>query len=177
MRRVLSSSEKKFSLDELENAYPQEVKSIRYILECDDPETLESLSLSFTDEKGVLVDVTANRSALRVASRLEMTQRIIDDDSASDIRDGLLHVLKPAALGMLSLEEFILAVCGSHDIDVDEWRRSHRRAFQSTALVALEHRRSHENGRKGAPLTIFNGKRPRSRRRFRQTLAQMVRPL
>ena len=124
MRRVLSSSEKKFSLDELENAYPQEVKSIRYILECDDPETLESLSLSFTDEKGVLVDVTsANRARFASRKRLEMTQRIIDDDSASDIRDGLLHVLKPAALGMLSLEEFILAVCGSHDIDVDEWRR------------------------------------------------------
>ena len=124
MRRVLSSSEKKFSLDELENAYPQEVKSIRYILECDDPETLESLSLSFTDEKGVLVDVTsANRARFASRKRLEMTQRIIDDDSASDIRDGLLHVLQPAALGMLSPEEFILAVCGSHDIDVDEWRR------------------------------------------------------
>ena len=117
MRRVLSSSEKKFSLDELENAYPQEVKSIRYILECDDPETLESLSLSFTDEKGVLVDVTsANRARFASRKRLEMTQRIIDDDSASDIRDGLLHVLKPAALGMLSPEEFILAVCDSHDI-------------------------------------------------------------
>ena len=124
MRRVLSSSEKEFSLDGLENAYPQEVKSIRYVLECDDPETLETLSLSFTDEKGVLVDVTsANRARFASSKRREMTQRIIDDDSASDIRDGLLHVLQPAALGMLSPEEFILAVCGSHDIDVDEWRR------------------------------------------------------
>ena len=121
MRRVLSSAEKDFSLDELQNAYPQEVKSIRYVLECDDPETL---SLSFTDEKGVLVDVTsANRARFASSKRREMTQRIIDDDSASDIRGGLLHILQPAALGILTPEEFILAVCGSHDIDVDEWRR------------------------------------------------------
>ena len=121
MRRVLSVAEKDFSLDELQNAYPQEIKSIRYVLDCDDPETL---SLSFTDEKGVLVDVTsANRARFASSKRRELTQRIIDDDSASDIRAGLLHVLRPAALGMLSPEEFILAVCGSHDIDVDEWRR------------------------------------------------------
>jgi len=121
MRRVLSSCEQDFSLDELENAYPQEVKSIRYVLECDDP---ESLSLSFADENGVLVDVmSTNRAGFVSSKRREMTQRIIDDDSASYIRDGLLHLLKPAALGMLSPEEFILVVCGSHDIDVDEWCR------------------------------------------------------